>query len=145
MKECFKCHQVFSLDCFYNHSQMKDGTFNKCKECTKKDNRQNRKKKVRYYRAYDENRYAKKGKRSQKRIYKKEYVRKWRSANKIKAKAHNNLANAIRKGIIVKPKKCEACMNQKRLVGHHEDYTKPLDVFWCCDQCHKFIHGLGGY
>lgn len=87
----------------------------------------------------------KKGKRSQKRIYKKEYVRKWRSANKIKAKAHNNLANAIRKGIIVKPKKCEACMNQKRLVGHHEDYTKPLDVFWCCDQCHKFIHGLGGY
>jgi hypothetical protein len=36
-KVCFKCNVEKSLDNFYKHPQMLDGTVNKCKDCNKKD------------------------------------------------------------------------------------------------------------
>ncbi len=43
---------------------------------------------------------------------------------------------AITKGIIKKPKKCEVCEQVKPLQGHHEDYSKPLEVIFLCYTCH---------
>ena len=40
-KVCFKCNVEKSLDNFYKHSKMLDGTVNKCKDCNKKDVRLN--------------------------------------------------------------------------------------------------------
>ena len=44
--------------------------------------------------------------------------------------------NAWRRGELKRSRKCEACGSRKRIVGHHEDYYKPLEVQWLCDRCH---------
>lgn len=38
-KTCFKCNVTQPLDEFYKHPQMGDGHLNKCKQCTKSDNK----------------------------------------------------------------------------------------------------------
>jgi hypothetical protein len=40
-KNCFKCNLEKKLEDFYKHPQMPDGRVNKCKECNKKDIRDN--------------------------------------------------------------------------------------------------------
>lgn len=44
-KKCFKCNQAKPLSDYYKHKEMPDGHVNKCKECNKKDVRENYKKK----------------------------------------------------------------------------------------------------
>lgn len=34
--------------------------------------------------------------------------------------------------------------HRQRIVAHHEDYTRPLDVTWLCTPCHKQRHAMGG-
>ncbi len=55
-KRCFKCKKIKSLDNFYKHPQMGDGYVGKCKECNKKDVRDNYSKKRKYYNEYDKER-----------------------------------------------------------------------------------------
>lgn len=151
MKECFKCNKIKPLTEFYKHPAMADGRVNKCKECNKKDVRENREKKVDYYREYDAFRYRRddtikernaryaalnKGKDNH---LKRDYV----SRNPKKRAAHVLLGNAVRDGVIQKPIKCSRCNEftpSRRLHGHHYDYNKPLDVIWLCASCHGFEH-----
>jgi hypothetical protein len=73
--------------------------------------------------------------------YMREYSKKWFAANPEKARAHCILNNAIRRGEGVRPDHCAipGCSNPDP-EGHHEDYSKPLDVVWLCRSCHKLLH-----
>jgi hypothetical protein len=61
-----------------------------------------------------------------------------------KEDARAELWNAIKSGVVIKPKTCQACGHRKpsrEIHGHHEDYSKPLHVRWICEQCHRNEHG----
>lgn len=59
-------------------------------------------------------------------------------ANPEKHQAHIILNNAITSGKIAR-KPCEKC-GETKTEGHHEDYSKPLEVIWLCRKCHCHIH-----
>ena len=59
-------------------------------------------------------------------------------ANPEKHKAHIILNNAIASGKIAR-KPCEKC-GETKTEGHHEDYSKPLEVIWLCRKCHCNHH-----
>lgn len=70
-------------------------------------------------------------------------VKKYNVKYREKARARNILHYHLRVGNIKKPDICSVCQNTFdifKIHGHHHDYTKPLDVVWCCAQCHKDIH-----
>lgn len=54
--------------------------------------------------------------------------------------AHGTVERALRSGALVKPPACARCGKSKRLVAHHEDYEKPLEVEWLCFGCHAQHH-----
>lgn len=61
-----------------------------------------------------------------------------------KAAARQLLRTAVSAGKIVKPTVCLHCNNSypiKSIQGHHEDYSRPLDVLWLCQTCHLVLHG----
>ena len=133
MKKCFKCESEKPLSDFYKHAAMKDGYLNKCKECTKKDVRTNRKKNITFYREYDRVR----GNRQTK-----EYKREYRKRYPKKAAARRKVAYNVKKGHMT-AKPCEIC-GEKLTVAHHDDYSKPLDVRWLCQAHHVKWHKENG-
>jgi len=55
--------------------------------------------------------------------------------------AYATLRAAFRAGLIKPPSACVRChVETLRLVPHHEDYRKPLDVVWLCTKCHGWHH-----
>lgn len=125
----------------------------RCKECHKAEVRRNRAERSEQYRLYEKMRfkrdphrneankaYAKtpKGKASHAAATKKR-----NSLNPLKRAANVILGNAVRSGRVIKPEECSKCARippRRQLHGHHEDYTKPLDVVWICASCHGFEH-----
>jgi len=136
-KICFKCGVEKSLSDFYKHPQMKDGHLNKCKTCTKRDNNWNRLKNREHYRQYDKQRQQKE-ERKQKKL---EYQRTYRTKNRKKGRVQGKTLRAIKKGVLIRPTKCERCFTENAIIeAHHEDYDKPLDVQWLCPECHRLTH-----
>ena len=130
-KHCFKCETVKSLDDFYKHPEMADGRLGKCKECAKVDVRTNRELRVEYYRDYDRRRGNRQGPN---------YMRAYNERHPEKYKARNAVNNALRDGRLKRPNECQSCGEETKLHGHHEDYSKPLEVWWLCVPCHKARH-----
>lgn len=160
LKTCFKCNEQKPLDEFYKHSGMSDGRIGKCKECTKKDVRENYRANIDKYKAYEKSRanlphrvkarkeYAEthNGKKSYARAQRKynktkscrDAKRRYIQKNPLKRAAHVACNNAIRDGRI-KKFPCEICGKEKAQ-AHHDDYSKPLDVRWLCTKHHAEWH-----
>lgn len=66
--------------------------------------------------------------------------KKKRALSPEKVAARHAVNNAVKRGDLVKPQACESCGQEKRLTGHHDDYTKPLSVRWLCYGCHGKEH-----
>ena len=66
------------------------------------------------------------------------HVKKYSKKYPEKAKSKEKLKYAINSGII-KRQQCEICGGTNSH-GHHEDYSKPLDVVWLCSKHHSWIH-----
>lgn len=132
-KTCFKCGAEKPLTDFYKHPKMPDGHVNKCKECNKKDVRENRKDKVEYYREYDKVRGNRQD-ASYLKVYRQRYPKKYA--------AHLLVNNNIRSGNLQKGV-CEIC-NSEDSVAHHDDYDLPLEVRWLCQAHHIQWHKENG-
>lgn len=64
-------------------------------------------------------------------------IRKWQINNREKTNAHAKVHRAIANGRLVRSMNCEECGKKCKTEGHHEDYSKPLDVIWLCKICHS--------
>lgn len=67
--------------------------------------------------------------------------REWAARNPEKRAAYSMVANAIKRGDLVKGP-CEGCGKppSRRVHAHHADYSKPLEVRWLCTHCHGLEH-----
>ena len=46
---------------------------------------------------------------------------------------------ALYRGILVR-EACSVCGTNVSVLGHHEDYSRPLDVRWLCPKHHGLSH-----
>jgi ribosomal protein S27AE len=128
---------------------MSDGHLNFCKDCVRSRTLLNLKNKADYYKEYEKKRamlphrvearkeYQKteSGKAAKKRAITK-YHRKYPMTYAAKV----IFGNAVRDGKVKKEYLCSNCGSDNQIQGHHDDYTKPLDVRWLCLKCHAEWH-----
>lgn len=57
-----------------------------------------------------------------------------------KERARSKVRYAVWSGKMSKPAHCQECGGETALHGHHDDYSKPLDVRWLCTWCHAAVH-----
>ena len=135
-KKCFRCGNILPLDHFYAHPAMADGHLNKCIECTKEDVKAHRISNPSHYRDYE----AKRNKFPSRISVISCRTKKWRDRHPERYKAQNMVNNAVRDKKLTKPSDCQICGKMCRVVAHHRDYSKPLDVLWVCQKCHRDLH-----
>ena len=119
MKACFKCEEVKDLSEFYAHKRMRDGHFNKCKQCAKSDAKK-----------YSSTAAGKATSARSQRTQRARYPE--------KRKAGRAAYKAKRKGLLI-AEPCRDC-GEAEVDMHHPDYSRPLDVVWLCKPCHRKEH-----
>ena len=146
---CSVCKKSLPVSDFYVANKENGRLFTECKECCKARTRKNRNEKIDYYRNYDKIRASderrvestKKYRHSKKGLdahQKRNAV--YRSNNVEKYNAHKKVTAAINGGKLKRPSTCSVCGCGGKIEGHHEDYSRPLDVTWLCQSCHKLAH-----
>lgn len=149
MIECKKCLETKPVDAYYKHPLTSSGLDSTCKDCRKAMVAENRAKKIDYYREFDRKRANDPNRVLARKEYRKTEAGKaavrratlaYHKRYPAKRFAHNVVNAAIRDGKLIKPEACESCGSNKKIEAHHCDYTKPYDVNWLCESCHKEWH-----
>jgi len=60
-----------------------------------------------------------------------------------KRRENDLLRNAMRRGEVKRPSKCQRCGKAGKVDAHHSDYNKATKVRWLCRLCHETVHGRG--
>lgn len=134
-KACFRCNIVKPLTDFYAHPMMADGRLGKCKECARADVKARYALTITERHAYEAKRNATPERKARLQAAHKRH----NADNPDKALARHLVAKAIRSGKLARLP-CEVC-GAPESQGHHEDYSKPLDVRWLCFTHHREAHG----
>ena len=113
-KKCPKCSRFLPLEMFYKRAASKDGLASYCKACTHEHQKNSKNRK----------------------LYRANYF----INNREKSLAADKLRDAINDGTVIRPTKCQFCGKERKLRGHHEDYSLPLGVIWLCPSCHNGYH-----
>ncbi len=122
MKPCTRCKKEKPFSEFYKHSGHSSGYQPACKPCHREIVRQ----------------YSKTERGKQTEIRK---SRRMTSKYPEKMRARGLVRYAVSSGKLARPEGCEKCSRVCQLQAHHQDYSKPYDVDFLCDPCHKLIHG----
>ena len=135
-KQCTRCKKYKLYNKFNKSKAFNDGLSYRCRVCTKELFREKNwsKEKIERY----EKKEAKKKERN-KRILKCQKI--YKEQNPEKIRCHRIVAKAVKDGTLIKLEYCEICNKTNcTIYGHHDAYSKPLDVVWCCYRCHLDIH-----
>jgi hypothetical protein len=146
MKRCNKCGQEKPRSKFYKDRHNPDGLGLKCKACVDASMRSWRARNPDRHRSYVAA-YAAKHPERVKASYErwkkrhpdraKEKFAAWVARYPEHAKARLAYMNALRSGKLVRPSRCSECgAEAKRIEGHHDDYSRPLEIRWLCKRCH---------
>lgn len=139
-KQCTKCKVIKPYSEFYISRAKLDGYTFSCKDCNKA-----------YFKVYGEKnlvkeitRFRKYYNENRESVLKRnrDYVKAGRRKTKpdpYKELARRLLHYAVKTGRVIK-KPCEVCGKTDRIHGHHEDYTKPIEVVWLCAKHHMERH-----
>lgn len=143
MLTCKHCNtEKFDSD-FYDSSK------SKCKECIKSAVRLHRDKNIDKIREYDKKRSNEPHRLEVRKDYqkteagklaKKRAIAAYNKRYPMKYATHIITRNAVRDGKLFPATSCSVCNSTKKIEGHHDDYTKPMDVRWLCEKCHKEWH-----
>jgi len=132
-KICKKCGKEKPLSQFYIHTAMEDGHLNFCNDCVKQRVSKRWYDNAETLRQSERNRYHRRKLMepgfNSKRI---DYQRGHRTPEQ--NRAHNMVERNLIPFSI-----CQICFVPCKPHGHHEDYSKPLEVLWCCIHHHAQI------
>jgi hypothetical protein len=142
-KQCTICKSFRTRDSFCSYYKSKDGLNDRCRDCIKERD------KIRWDKLRSDEEWHKeylkkllvRGEEDRLQGKKTKYNPEWSSKyvkDPIKSKARQIMSNAITSGRLV-PEPCVVC-GEEKTEGHHEDYSRPLDIIWLCRTHHKEIH-----
>ena len=132
-KTCSTCACVLPLTAFSPHKGSSDGRQSRCRTCCNRVREESR-------RANPEpSRQAARLYNRRHRKVKHERLRLYNQAHPDRTAAVAAVQHAKYTGKLA-PQPCEVCGATERIQGHHDDYSKPLDVRWLCAIHHKAVH-----
>ncbi len=135
-KQCPRCKRILSVAMFSKHSKYKDGLRYWCKECVDKYSREYKKANRDLCTKYNQD--WKKRNPEKVKIAHSRNDKSYAKKHPERRRAINILYRAIKSGKI-KRQPCIVCGNPKSQ-GHHEKYSKPLEVQWVCQTHHLRLH-----
>ncbi len=132
-KPCTRCGQMLPLTEFSPCPHGRYGRYSRCKRCQALLTRIRRAQ-------GDGPREAHRRWRKLHRADASAAAQRWKRRHPERERAHYAVRAALLGGLLRRPERCQGCGRVGRVVAHHADYARPLEVEWLCRRCHARRH-----